>query len=74
MMGTCISQIYRFVTGVAFVKTDGYVSISGTIDATKANIPLDGGGYYDLDTNVNSPPGGMCQGYDAMFNSTSILI
>lgn len=58
-----------FVTGVHFVKTDTYVAISGTIDATKAAITNDGGGYYDLDQNVNSPPGGMCVGYDSYFNS-----
>jgi hypothetical protein len=57
-----------FITGAHYKKTDQYVQITGTLDATKAAIPMDGGGFYDLDSNVNSPPGGMCAGYDSFFN------
>jgi hypothetical protein len=57
-----------FITGAHYKKTDQYVQITGTIDATKTAIQMDGGGFYELDRNVNSPPGGMCAGYDSFFN------
>jgi hypothetical protein len=60
-----------FITGAHYGKTDTMVFVTGTIDATKAGIPLDGGGYYDLDNNVNSPPGGICAGYDSFYNFVS---
>ena len=42
---------------MTFHKEAGFISVSGTIDPSKAGLKLDGGGYYDLDNNVNSPPG-----------------
>ena len=50
---------------------DAFISVSGTIDPSKAGLKLDGGGYYDLDNNVNSPPGGLCQGYDSFYNQVN---
>ena len=57
------------ITGAHFEKTDWYVQVTGSIDAAAAGlVTTDGGGYYDLDRNVNSPPGGMCAGYDSFYN------
>ena len=36
-------------------------------------MPKDGGGYYDFDMNVNSPPGGLCYGYDSFYNAVNPL-
>jgi hypothetical protein len=44
------------------------VAISGTINPAAALLTVDGGGFYDLDHNVNSPPGGICQGYETFYN------
>jgi hypothetical protein len=57
-----------FLTGVHFGRNDSMAWITGRIDATKAPIKVTSGGFFDLDDNVNSPPGGMCHGYDSFFN------
>jgi hypothetical protein len=57
------------ITGAHYKKNSDSVQITGTWNAKIMGIPLDGGGYYDLDNNVNSPPGGMCAGYDSFYNS-----
>jgi hypothetical protein len=60
-----------FILGAHFLKTERHVQVTGRINATLAGIPLDGGGYYDLDENVNSPPGGTCFGYDSFYNAVN---
>jgi hypothetical protein len=47
------------------------VELTGTINADAAGLPKDGGGYYDFDMNVNSPPGGLCYGYDSFYNAVN---
>lgn len=59
------------ITGAHFAKTDVYAQVTGTFNASIMQIPLDGGGYYDLDQNVNSPPGGICADYDSFYNSVN---
>jgi hypothetical protein len=61
----------EFIIGAHYRKTDQQVQITGRIDATKAALVMDGGGFYDLDANVNSPPGGMCEGYDSFYNAVN---
>ena len=67
------SQLFYddFFQAVHYQKTDTQVQITGRMNASVAGIPLDGGGYYDFDNNVNSPPGGICFGYDSFYNFIS---
>ena len=60
-----------FFTGVHYRLDEKQVQITGRFNASKAGIPIDGGGYYDFDNNVNSPPGGICYGYDSFYNFVS---
>ena len=67
------SQLFydEFFLGIHYQINQSQVQLTGRINASKAGIPLDGGGYYDLDNNVNSPPGGICAGYDSFYNFVS---
>ncbi|KAI8906451.1 hypothetical protein EDD86DRAFT_177499, partial [Gorgonomyces haynaldii] len=57
------------ITGAHFLSTPVQNQISGTFDPKVLGIPLDGGGFYDFDQNVNSPPGGFCTGFDSFYNA-----
>jgi hypothetical protein len=59
------------ITGAHFASSPSSIQITGTFNASVMGIPLDGGGYYDLDNNVNSPPGGICYGYDSFYNAVN---
>ena len=59
------------ITGAHLQRSDVHVQITGTWNPKIMGIPLDGGGYYDLDQNVNSPPGGICAGYDSFYNNVN---
>lgn len=66
------------ITGAHYLKTSTSVQITGTWNSDALAIVKDGGGYirvlfsyFDLDTNVNSPPGGVCSGYDSFYNSVN---
>jgi hypothetical protein len=47
------------------------VYVGGNFNPKVMNLTMDGGGFYDLDHNVNSPPGGMCDGYDSFYNQVN---
>lgn len=47
------------LTGAHYSKGSNYVQITGTFNPSVLGIKADGGGYYDFDMNVNSPPGGI---------------
>ncbi|KAJ3340032.1 hypothetical protein HDU91_000905 [Kappamyces sp. JEL0680] len=42
--------------------------VIGKLNPQAAGLVMDGGGFFDLDNNVNSPPGGMCEGFDSFYN------
>lgn len=45
--------------GAHFLKGTNFVQITGKWNPHILSVKMDGGGYFDLDDNVNSPPGGM---------------
>lgn len=54
-----------FIKSAHFVKKEGFVQITGTIDRTKYKLKKsDGGGQYD----TKSPPGAICKGYKNFVN------
>lgn len=62
------------LTGVHFAQGSNYVQITGTWNPNLLQIVLDGGGYYDFDMNVNSPPGGIWYVFSAYYTAEGFLI